>query len=83
MNIKYFIDNHGKIIFHVYPIIAFFILLIGCSKNENPNATVPLKPTVVSSQPVQHEIVEWDEYTGRLEAVESVEIRSRVSGYLK
>ena len=59
------------------------VLLYGCSKKETPNATAPPKPNVVSSQSLQHEIVEWDEYTGRLEAVESVEIRSRVSGYLK
>ncbi|MCI0453548.1 MAG: efflux RND transporter periplasmic adaptor subunit [Candidatus Dadabacteria bacterium] len=29
------------------------------------------------------ELIEWDEYTGRLEAVESVEVRARVSGYLQ
>ncbi len=33
--------------------------------------------------PVQKEITEWDEFTGRFEAVETVEIRSRVSGYLE
>ena len=27
-------------------------------------------------------IVEWDEYTGRFDAMESVDIRARVSGYL-
>ena len=34
------------------------------------------------SKPVQREIVEWDEYTGRFDAVETVEMRARVSGYL-
>jgi RND family efflux transporter MFP subunit len=38
---------------------------------------------VTVSQPVAREVVEWDEYTGRLEAVESVEVRARVSGYLQ
>lgn len=33
--------------------------------------------------PLLKPIVEWDEFPGRLEAVESVEVRSRVSGYLK
>lgn len=37
---------------------------------------------VVASQPVVREIVEWDEYTARVEAVASVDIRARVSGYL-
>jgi multidrug efflux system membrane fusion protein len=33
--------------------------------------------------PVVREVVEWDEYTGRLGAVESVDVRARVSGYLE
>jgi RND family efflux transporter MFP subunit len=32
---------------------------------------------------VQREVVDWDEYPGRLDAVESVEIRARVNGYLQ
>lgn len=39
-------------------------------------------PEVTVSQPVQRRIAEWDEYTGRFDAVESVELRARVSGYL-
>lgn len=35
------------------------------------------------AQPVRKSIVEWNAYTGRLEAVDFVEIRSRVSGYLQ
>ena len=31
----------------------------------------------------EKEVIEWDEFTGRIEAVESVEIRARVSGYLQ
>lgn len=40
-------------------------------------------PSVVVCIPLVKSIVEWDEFPGRLEAVESVEVRSRVSGYLK
>ncbi len=39
-------------------------------------------PTVTVAHPTVKPIVEWDEYTGRFEAVENVEIRARVSGYL-
>jgi multidrug efflux system membrane fusion protein len=35
------------------------------------------------SQPVLREVIEWDEYTGRLEAAQSVDVRARVSGYLQ
>ncbi len=38
---------------------------------------------VTASQPVQRDVVEWDEYPGRLEAVAMVEVRARVNGYLQ
>ena len=40
-------------------------------------------PAVSVAKPVVKEIVEWDEYTARLQAVEEVEVRARVSGYLE
>lgn len=39
-------------------------------------------PPVMVSTPLQRNITEWDEYTGRFEASESVEVRARVSGFL-
>jgi len=39
-------------------------------------------PEVTVSQPATRKITEWDEYTGRFDAVEAVEVRARVSGYL-
>lgn len=35
------------------------------------------------AKPVAREVTDWDEFTGRLHAVKSVEVRARVSGYLK
>ena len=40
----------------------------------------PLPVNVVTV--IEKEVNEWDEFTGRLEAVESVDIRPRVSGYI-
>jgi len=42
----------------------------------------PPAPEVSVSQPVTRKTIEWDEYTGRFDAVEAVEVRARVSGYL-
>src|SRR5689334_24070788 len=60
-------------------------LSAGCDQGQ-PQASQPKgaapDPVVSVSQPVQREIVEWDEYTGRFDAVQTVEIRARVSGYL-
>jgi RND family efflux transporter MFP subunit len=52
----------------------------GCKKQAAQTAPPP--PTVSVLQPVAREVVEWDEYTGRLESPETVELRARVSGYL-
>jgi RND family efflux transporter MFP subunit len=42
----------------------------------------PPPPPVTVAKPVVKDITEWDEFTGRFEATETVEIRSRVTGYL-
>jgi RND family efflux transporter MFP subunit len=33
-------------------------------------------------KPIEQDVTEWDEFTGRLEPIKSVEVRARVSGYL-
>jgi RND family efflux transporter MFP subunit len=43
----------------------------------------PAAPSVTVAKPMQREIVEYDEFTGQFAAVEYVELRSRVSGYLQ
>lgn len=40
-------------------------------------------PAVTVSHPLVKRITEWDEYTGQFRAVEDVEVRARVSGYLQ
>src|SRR5438309_7183443 len=52
---------------------------MGCRKASLPPQG-PLPVNVLSV--TEEEVNEWDEFTGRLEAVESVEIRPRVSGYI-
>ena len=53
---------------------------IGCAKRAQPAAPPP--PTVSVVHAIEREVVEWDEYTGRLESPETVEVRARVNGYL-
>lgn len=43
----------------------------------------PMAPPVTVAKPVVKDIVEWDEFTGRFDAVGAVEIRARVGGYLE
>jgi multidrug efflux system membrane fusion protein len=56
-----------------------FLAGIGCRKASAPSQG-PLPVNVVTA--IEKEVNEWDEFTGRLEAVEFVEIRPRVSGYI-
>ena len=56
------------------------LLLLGCDRA--PTANPPPPPAVTVAQPLHKQITEWDEYTGRFAAVETVEIRARVSGYV-
>lgn len=56
----------------------------GCRSGDAPGNQPPQgpPPTVKTAQPISRDVTEWDEYTGRIEAVESVDIRARVGGYL-
>jgi RND family efflux transporter MFP subunit len=56
-------------------------LFTGCSKQVQLASPAPSTVSVIT--PIEREIVEWDEYTGRLESPETVEIRARVNGYLE
>jgi multidrug efflux system membrane fusion protein len=55
--------------------------LAGCGQGQQQqNAAEP--PAVTVANPVQRTVVDQDEYVGRFIAVDSVDIRSRLSGYL-
>lgn len=61
--------------------LASLLVLVACGKA--PEATLaPAAAKVSVAEVLQQPINEWDEFTGRLEAPESVEIRPRVSGYI-
>jgi multidrug efflux system membrane fusion protein len=62
--------------------LSLLLLLLtetGCKKASAPQqGPLPVNVVIV----IEKEVNEWDEFTGRLEAVESVEVRPRVSGYI-
>ncbi len=67
---------------NIFLSVALLLVLfaeIGCRKASAPQQG-PLPVNVVTA--IEKEVNEWDEFTGRLEAVEFVEIRPRVSGYI-
>jgi membrane fusion protein, multidrug efflux system len=60
---------------------VLLVTLAGCDRGGQQRAAFP-PPTVTVAKPVQRTVVDYDEYVGRFVAVDSVEIRSRLSGYL-
>lgn len=62
-------------------VTAVFALAAGCARTAAQPAPPPA-PTVTVAEVVDRDITEWDEFTGRLEAVDTVAVRPRVSGYV-
>jgi RND family efflux transporter MFP subunit len=60
---------------------ALALLLAGCGDGGQKQAAPP-PPAVTVAAPVKRMITDYDEYVGRFVAVNSVEVRARVSGYL-
>src|SRR4030081_3675267 len=56
-------------------------LLAGCDSKPVAGCAPPPPPVTVA-RPLQKTITEWDEYTGRFTALETVEVRARVSGFI-
>src|SRR6476659_8041713 len=69
----------------IAPLIVFTFLsaLAGCDRAPPARAEQAMVPKVTTAEVIQRETADFDEYTGRTEASESVEIRARVFGYLK
>ena len=58
--------------------------LVACTVGEASNPPqVPPAPEVTTAEVAVRELNDWADFTGRLEAVESVEIRPRVGGYVE
>jgi len=56
-------------------------LLEGCDRTPTAGSAPPA-PAVTVARPLNKTITEWDEYTGRFTAVETVEVRAKVSGFI-
>ena len=57
-------------------------MLAACGQGQPPSAGAPPPPTVTVARPIERGVIDQDEYVGRFVAINSVEIRARVSGYL-
>jgi RND family efflux transporter MFP subunit len=62
------------------PLAAIAVLPFGCQERESPQ-DLPA-PEVTVATPQAQEVTEYERFTGRTVALEQVELRARVSGYL-
>lgn len=62
-------------------LVAATATLAGCSEEPKAGAAAPPPPVVVATPEVQR-VVDYDEFTGRTDAVEAVDVRAQVSGYI-
>jgi RND family efflux transporter MFP subunit len=62
-------------------LLAIATLVASCSERQQ-QAGAPPPPAVTVAKPVKRTVVDYDEYVGRFTAINAVEVRARVSGYL-
>src|SRR5260370_1881676 len=77
-------------IFSSYPlrglgplIVLLAVTLTGCGNTPwQPAAAAAAAPPVTVALPTKRTVTDWDEFTGRFDAVEEVQIRARVGGFV-
>ncbi len=63
--------------------LLFAAVITACSSQAEPAAGMPPPPEVSVAQVLSKQVSEWDDFTGRVTAIETVELRPRVSGYVE
>src|ERR1700726_5033969 len=74
-------QRRGRLKGNIVLLFAASVALFSCHKQVPAPESQP--PPVTIAKPTQKEIIEWDYYTGRTDAVENVNITPRVSGYIE
>src|SRR5712692_11892443 len=62
-------------------VVLLAVSLSGCGEKPPPQAAAGPPPVTVA-QPTKRTVTDWDEFTGRFEAVEEVQVRARVGGFV-
>src|SRR5688572_19838663 len=64
------------------PLLLLAMVVAACSIGASQQEAAPPVPEVSVAQVLARQINQWDEFTGRVEAIKTVEIRPRVGGYI-
>jgi len=63
--------------------VFLFGILAGCGQGSSNQRAAPPAPTVVVDKVALQDLASSETFTGRIEAIDTVELRARISGYLK
>jgi membrane fusion protein, multidrug efflux system len=66
----------------ITPLILVAAGLAGCDQKPPQAAAAPAAFPVTVAQPIKRTVTDWDEFTGRFEAIPEVQVRPRVGGYI-
>jgi multidrug efflux system membrane fusion protein len=68
----------------IMPLVALLAIVLSACSEKPPQqaAAATAAPPVTVAQPVKRTVTDWDEFTGRFEAVQEVQVRARVGGYV-
>ncbi len=64
-------------------IIALTLVLSGCNSDQTDGEKAPVSPEVTVVKVLTKPVQQWNEYTGRISAIDTIELRARVSGYVQ
>ncbi len=63
--------------------VLIALAAVGCGSQAAPSAAMPPPPEVSVATVLSKPVRQWDDFTGRVTAVETVDLRPRVSGYVE
>src|SRR5689334_3216495 len=65
------------------PAFAALLLLAACYGKAEQGPPQQGAPPITVATPLVEQVVDWDDYVGRFEAIQNVEVRPRATGYLQ
>jgi membrane fusion protein, multidrug efflux system len=71
----------SKMSFSSLGVLLTALVLSACSDSAKQQAA-PAPPTVTVAPPTQRTVTDWDEFVGRFEAIQQVQVRARVGGFV-
>jgi multidrug efflux system membrane fusion protein len=66
----------------ILPLVVLIAAALSACSEKPPQAAAAPPPPVTVAQPVKRTVTDWDEFTGRFDAVEEVDVRPRVGGFV-